>query len=123
MVIVSVGCEEYACDIDRCELSDEEVVFTIEVDNVRYCATNHNKLSFYQVPEVPIQFKRFLVDDRSTSTAEQELERRILLAHNSKNSMNIPQTSLLEIVLRYLLSPFYLFQFFFVSEYGLPKST
>eukprot|EP01033_Poteriospumella_lacustris_P003949 gene3949-2808_t len=116
-VHVSYNGEELVCEIEHYKQAAGEHVFTIEVETSRYSASNRNKYTFHRVPDVPIQFKRFLALDYPSRHQPDELdeEARILKHHYGQNVMKIPETTFMEILLRYLLSPFYLFQYFSVS--------
>lgn len=116
-VHVNYNGEEFVCEVEHYQQATGEHVFTIEVETVRYSASNRNKYTFHRVPDVPIQFKRFLALDYPSRHHPDELEEeaRILKHHYGQNVMKIPETTFFEILLRYLLSPFYLFQYFSVS--------
>lgn len=110
--------EDFVCEVEHyTQSATGERLFVIEVENVRYCASNRNKYTFSRIPDVPVQFKRFLIDDYSSRHGREELdeESRLLQHHYGRNVMKIPESSFLEILLRYLLSPFYLFQYFSVG--------
>lgn len=118
LVHVSLGEEELICEVEHYrQRSTGEHLFSIEVESIRFCASNRNKYTFYRVPDIPIQFKRFLVSNYGLRQEKDKLdeESNLIRHHYGFNIMKIPETSFLEILLRYLLSPFYLFQYFSVA--------
>lgn len=117
-VHVALGEEELICEIEHyAQYHTGERLFSIEVECVRYCASNRNKYTFCRVPDVPIHFKRFLLPNYESIHKQEDLEEesRLMKIHYGKNVMKIPETSFFEIALRYMLSPFYLFQYFSVA--------
>jgi hypothetical protein len=95
--------------------SREHCVF-IEIKCRRFCASNTEKYKFRDVPFVPINYGRFLNPNyrKQNHIKLLEVERKILAAQYGPNVFKIPEPTFLEISLKQLLSPFFLFQYFAV---------
>lgn len=108
----------HVCAVDHYTNSvTNEHCAIIEVECIRYCASNQSDYRFLRVPDVPIHFKRFLntsYGNSHTKPSRSALieEFRIIKKQYGKNYMSIPESSLMEIGLRQAFSPFYLFQYF-----------
>lgn len=125
LVAVTFENENFICEVDHFDndMNGEKLIMT-EVENVRFCASSRNKFTFCRVPEVPIHFKRFLLDNYviTRSSAELDKEQELIRIHYGGNVMKIPEATFLEVSMRYFLSPFYIFQYFsatiwFIEDY------
>ncbi len=90
---------------------DEHVV-VLEIKTDRYIGSSYDKFKLYKVPSVPVNFKRFLIQNNDNSKDRRKMERDILISQYGANTMAIPETSLLDVIVRQALSPFFLFQYF-----------
>lgn len=127
--IQTVQCSEHQAefvviDIDGVECVVEvfhfksavtgEHLVVMEVDSIRYIACSKAAYQFSRVPDVPINFPRFCelnYESKFDKSAVHE-EYCILSAQYGQNVMRIPESSFLDVAIRHILSPFYLFQYF-----------
>lgn len=86
----------------------------MELDCIRYCASSLDNYTFHRVPDVPRHFHRFLDVSYETRLDGKSIdgEDRILSIHYGSNQMSIPEATFLEVGIRHMLSPFYIFQYF-----------
>jgi magnesium-transporting ATPase (P-type) len=127
ILILELDGQKYAPDVIHYKnLRSQEHAVVIEIDCVRYLASSRDGYQFDRVPEVPSNFARFLTVryDEEQEQSLLEEERRILSLQYGSNMMLIPESSFAQVLLRQLLSPFFLFQYFaatiwYIEEYWL----
>jgi hypothetical protein len=94
--------------------SSMEHLVILEINCVRYIASSQNKFVFSKLPDIPRNFKRFINDQyfKANDRFLLEEEFRIMTAQYGPNVMAIPDSHFLEIAIKHMLSPFFLFQYF-----------
>jgi predicted P-type ATPase len=124
-VVVTQENNEFISPVERFQnpSNQSEVCLILEADCIRFIASNLEVYTLKQIPIIPVNFSRFLKDAAALSSAtpypeyhtEQLFqEYSILIAQYGYNKMKVPESTFMEIGLRHLLSPFYLFQYFAV---------
>jgi cation-transporting P-type ATPase 13A2 len=114
--------EEFVVEVEHYSAgSNVEHLILAEIEHIRYCASSEDKFYFRKVPEVPIHYKRYLLDHYSKIHEFNELqcEKELIRFHYGVNELLIPETSFLQLLLQYLLSPFYIFQYFSATVWFL----
>ena len=108
-----------------------EKCLVLECDCLRFCASNLDNYRLKQVPIIPTNYSRYLKDSMTSSltsslysSSQLAAEYAILIAQYGYNKMKVPDETFLEIGIRHLLSPFYIFQYFavivwYVEDYWL----
>ena len=127
ILILKLDGQEYAPDVIHYKnLRTQEHAVVIEIDSVRYLASGMDAYQFARVPDVPPGFVRFLTfgyeNEQDYEMVDEE--RRIMSFQYGSNMMLIPESSFFEVLLRQLLSPFFIFQYFasiiwYIEEYWL----
>ena len=102
------GEKEFVSNVKHLLLNSTEHVVAFESNCQRYCASSCDKFDIYQVKDVPVNMKRFLVAYNEVSRDERDL---IALLYGP-NSMDIPPTDLFAITVRHALNPLILFGYF-----------
>jgi hypothetical protein len=94
--------------------SSMEHLIVLEIDCVRFIASSQNKFKFSRLPDVPRNFKRFINDQYFKVNDKKRLEDefRIMTAQYGPNKMTIPDSHFVEIAIKHMFSPFFLFQYF-----------
>ncbi len=88
----------------------------VECECIRFCASSVDNYIVRQIPIIPMNFHRFFSLNYETTGDENDIlqEYTILTTQYGYNRMKVPESTFLEIAIRHLLSPFYLFQYFAV---------
>ncbi|RYH04786.1 hypothetical protein EON65_46515, partial [archaeon] len=115
VVIITIDGADRAIEANHfvCEGNGEHLV-VIEYECIRFVASAKGGFVFHRVPDVPVNFARFCNMSYEANNDKLAIytEYSILAAHYGLNVMKVPEAGFLEIALRHMLSPFYLFQYF-----------
>ena len=122
-LIINAEDKHIIASVAHYNRADEHAI-VLEIKTDRYIGSSYDKFKLYKVPSVPINFKRFLIQNNGNNKDIKKVERDILISQYGANTMAIPEASLFEITVRQTLSPFFLFQYFavvlwFYEEYYL----
>lgn len=119
LVVIKVDGKKIAVQVQQLERtgSNGSPVVAIELDCIRYFALQEEEYKFRKVRDIPRNFIRFLDIDYVSDHAPKEMveEQSILRTQYGLNLMKIPESTFMEIAIRHMLSPFYLFQYFAAS--------
>lgn len=113
--IVTVSGKDFVSKTERHMNGDRETIVSLEANCLRYYASSLDKFELQAVPEVPLNFSRFLKPNAATycnTREEQETERFVLKAEYGPNIMAIPEINVIEITAKHSLNPIILFGYF-----------
>jgi predicted P-type ATPase len=92
---------------------ENELMSVTEIRCKRYFADSRNNWDLLAVPDVPKNFEHFLAKP-STRPRSAPKSRDVMEKLYGPNSMTLPEVAFLTILVRQILHPFYLFQYFAV---------
>ena len=103
--------EEKIVVVDHFAMNNEQLA-TFEIDGQRFCACNIDGWVLSAVPDVPLNFKRFLVTPPQYKKDIHRVEREILVAQYGLNDMKIAISDINEVIIKNALNPIIVFGYF-----------
>ena len=116
--------KEYVSKTEKHAGAGKERIVALEANCLRFVASSLDDYELQVVPEVPVDFSRFLHPASHFYCANKEdamAERSILLAQYGPNSMSIPETNVVEIAVKHALNPVILFGYFSIIIWTLEE--